>query len=87
MYIKPSRIVPIFVRNGVALFFIFSLIGISFSLGFDNIFEPYSYDEGLYKSIADDFTLDHIKYGYNNVLESKPVTFLILQKVLNSADP
>jgi len=87
MYIKPSKIVPIFVRNGVAIFFILSLIGISFSLGFDNVFEPYSYDENLYIGIANNFTLDHIKYVYNNVLESKPLTFLVLQKVLNSGDP
>ncbi len=87
MYIKPSKIVPIFVRNGVAIFFILSLIGISISLNFDNIFNPYSYDESLYSNISNNFTLDHIKYVYNNVLESKPLTFLVLQKVLNSSDP
>jgi len=87
MYIKPSKIVPIFVRNGVALFFILSLIGIMISINFHTILDPYIYDERLYKNIANDFTLDHIKYVYNNVLETKPLTFLVLQKVLNNADP
>ena len=87
MHINPSKIVTIFLRNGVALFFFVTLIGIMISVNFHTILDPYSYDENLYIGISNNFTVDHIKYVYNNVLETKPLTFLVLQKTLNSGDP
>jgi hypothetical protein len=87
MYIKPTKIVPIFLRNGIAIFFILTLIGIMISTNFDNVVNPYSYDEQLYKNSSNNFTLEHITYLYENILEIKPLTFLTLQKVLNNSDP
>lgn len=87
MYINPKKIVPIFLRNGVAIFFFITLIWIIISTGFHTILSPYSYDENLYRGISANFTLDHIKYVYDNVLETKPLPFLFLQKILNDGDP
>ncbi len=87
MYIKPNRILPIFIRNGTALFFILILIGISVSVNFDNVLTPYNSDEQIYKNISDNFTLEHIRYLYNHGMESKPISFLVLEKILNNADP
>ena len=87
MYIKPTKIAPVFIRNGVAIFFFLTLIGITISVNFTTILNPYTYDENLYKKTADNFTTEHIQYIYNNVLETKPLAFLTLQKILNNSDP
>lgn len=87
MYIKPSKIVPLFLRYGVAIFLLFTIIGITISEDFRNIRTPYSWDEHLYKNVSNNFTADHIRYLEYNVMESKPLPFLTLQKVLNNADP
>lgn len=86
MYIKPSRILPIFLRYGVAIFLLLALVGIMFAEDFRNIRTPYSWDEHLYQNVSNNFTIEHIKYLEYNVMESKPLTFLTLQKVLNNAD-
>lgn len=86
MYIKPSRIVPIFLRYGVAIFLLLTLVGITIGEDFRNIRSPYSWDEHLYQNVSNNFTVEHIKYLEYHVMESKPLTFLTLQKVLNNAD-
>ena len=53
---------------------------------FRTIKNPYWWDEHLYKNASNNFTVEHIKYLYNHVMESKPLPFLTLQKVLNNAD-
>jgi len=84
MYIKPDRILPIFIRNGVAIFFILSIIGMSFSLGFQNFWVPKNHDETTWGNISNNFTVDHIRYLYNNVMESKPLLFIATHKVFGS---
>jgi hypothetical protein len=86
MYIKPSRIPIIFVRYGVAIFLLLTIVGITVTEDFRNIRNPYSWDEHLYQNVSNNFTTDHIRYLENHVMESKPLPFLTLQKVLNSAD-
>lgn len=87
MHIKPSKIVPIFLRYGVAIFLLCTLIFVMYGENLRTIFSPYDFDERLYHNMASNFTVDHIRYLYNHVLEAKPLPFLILQKVLNSSDP
>lgn len=85
--IPPEKIVPIFLRYGVAIFLFFALIGIFVNEDFRTIKMPYSWDEHLYKNVSNNFTADHIRYLEYNVMESKPLPFLTLQKILNHSDP
>lgn len=87
MKIPDDKILPIFLRYGTALMFFTAIIGITIYSDFASINDPYTWDENLYKNIANNFTIEHIQYIYNNVIETKPLTFLVLQKVLNNADP
>ena len=87
MYIKPSRILPVFLRYGVSIFLFFAIIGMSIFSGFTTIFEPYSWDEHLYQNVSNNFTIEHIKYLEYNMMESKPLTFLVLQYSLDKANP
>lgn len=87
MFIKPDRIFPIFIRNGVALFLFLIIIGITISVNFDNVYPPQHGDEQLYKDISNNFSVEYMTYLYNNGLEAKPISFSVLQKVLNGADP
>ena len=87
MYIKPSRIPIIFLRYGVAIFLLFALIGVQISEDFRTIKMPYSWDEHLYKNVSNNFTAEHIRDLEYKVMESKPLPFLTLQKVLNHSDP
>ncbi len=86
MLIKPRRIPIIFLRYGVAIFLLFSIIGITVNEDFRNIRTPYDWDEHLYQNVSNNFTTEHIRYLEYHVMESKPLTFLTLQKVLNNAD-
>ncbi len=87
MYIKPSRILPIFLRYGIAIFLFLTIVGITISQDFKTIHDPYSWDEHLYKNVSNNFTVEHIRDLEYNVQEIKPLTFLVLQKSLNDADP
>jgi len=87
MYIKPSRILPIFLRYGVAIFLLLTIIGLMLSLNFVTITDPYSWDEHLYQNVSNNFTIEHIKYLEYNMMESKPLTFLVLQYSLDKANP
>lgn len=84
MYIKPDRVLPIFLRNGIAIFFILSLIGMSASVGFQNFWVPKNHDETTWGNVSNNFTVEHISYLYNNVMESKPLFFLAAHKILGS---
>jgi len=87
MLIKPSRILPIFLRYGVAVFLLLTIIGLMLSLNFVTITDPYSWDENLYKNVSNNFTLEHIRWLEYNMMESKPLTFLVLQHSLGGANP
>ncbi len=87
MYIKPSKIFPVFLRYGIGIFLFLAIIGITISQDFKTIREPYSWDEHLYKNVSNNFTIEHIRNLEYNVQEIKPLTFLVLQKSLNNADP
>lgn len=85
--IHPSKILPFFLRYGIAIIFFVTIIGITILTNFETIREPYTWDENLYKNVSNNFSVSHIQFLYNNVMETKPLTFLVLQKVLNDADP
>lgn len=86
MHIKPSRILPIFLRYGVAIFLLFTIVGLMFHLNFITITDPYSWDERLYKNVSNNFTVEHIRWLEYNMMESKPLTFLVLQHSLGGAN-
>lgn len=86
MYIKPDRVLPIFLRNGIAIFFILSIVGMSASVGFQNFWVPKNHDETTWGNVSNNFTAEHISYLYNNVLESKPLLFLAAHKIFGSPD-
>jgi hypothetical protein len=87
MRIKPTKIVPIFLRYGVAIFLFFALLGITYQENYRTIVLPYHWDEMLYMNVSNNFSTEHIRWLEYNVMESKPLTFLTLQKVLGNADP
>lgn len=88
MYIQSSKILPIFIRYGVALFLLFSVVGIIVNENFRTITNPYSYDEiHFYQPHAANFTINHFKDVYNSNMESNPITFLTLYKILDNANP
>ncbi len=87
MNLKPDRIFVLFLRYGVAIFLLMTLLVMTIGYDFKTIREPYTWDENLYKNISNNFTAEHIRYLEYNVMESKPLPFLTLQKVLNNADP
>lgn len=75
------------IRYSVAFLLLLSVIDIIVLEDFKRIKEPYSFDEYLYKNVTNNFNVEYIKYLYYNTLETKPLSFLTLQKVLNNADP
>ncbi len=83
MHIKPDRVLTIFLRNGIAIFFILSIIGMSISVNFSNVFVHKNHDETTWGNVSNNFTTEHIRYLYNNIMESKPLPFLVVQKVLD----
>jgi hypothetical protein len=87
MKIPNDKILPIFLRYGTALIFFVTIFGILFYYDFVTVRDPYTWDENLYRNVSNNFTIEHLQYVYNNVIESKPLTFLVLQKVLNNSDP
>ncbi len=87
MKIPNNKILPIFLRYGIALMFFSSIIGIVLYSNFLTVRDPYTWDENLYKNVSNNFTVEHIKWLEYNMMESKPLTFLVLQKVLDNANP
>ena len=86
MHIKPNRVLPIFIRNGIGIFFILSIVLFTVYFNFENIIVPKNADEEMYSNVSNNFTVEHIKYLYSNTLELKPLTFLTLQKILDSSN-
>ena len=86
MYIKPNRVLSIFLRNGIAIFFIISIIAMSVSVGFQNFFVHKNHDETTWGNVTSNFTVEHIAYLYNNVMESKPLAFLTVHKILGNSN-
>ena len=87
MHIPENKIVPIFLRYGVALFLLFTIFYITIDTNYKTITEPYSWDEHVYKNVANNFTFNHIRDLYYSVQETKTISFLTLEKILNNADP
>lgn len=87
MKIPENKILPIFLRYGIAIFLFLTILGIMFSLNFVTITDPYSWDENLYNNVSNNFTVEHIRWLEYNMMESKPLTFLLLQHSLGGANP
>jgi len=56
------------------------------SLNFENIVVPKNGDEQLYSNLTSNFTVEHIKYLYSITMETKPLPFLSVQKILGNAN-
>ncbi len=88
MSLPPSKILPIFLRYGIALFLLLTLLWIPINENFRTILHPYDHDEvNFYIPHAQNFTLQHFRDVYNANRESNPITFLTLYKVLGNANP
>lgn len=69
---------------GVAIFFFGSVLWVLTGT-YENAYHPVMMpDEQLYKSISNNFTINHIRDLYNQHNEMKPITFLTLEKIFES---
>ena len=58
----------------------------STSVGFQNFFVHKNHDEKNWENATSNFTAEHIAYLYNNVMESKPLAFLTVHKILGNSN-
>lgn len=58
----------------------------SASVGFQNFFVHKNHDETTWGNVTSNFTVEHIAYLYNNVMESKPLAFLTVHKILGNSN-
>ena len=82
-----DKIFKYIIRYGLAILFFALVIGMIVFYNFNTIRNPDTTDETAYKNLANNFTIDHIKYLYQTGLDTKPVSFLFLEKILDNANP
>ena len=79
-----DKIFQYIIRYGIAIFFFVSVIWI-ISGNLDNLYHNgMTPDELMYKDRSDNFTINHIRDLYNLGFETKPLTFLTLEKIFNA---
>lgn len=70
---------------GIAIFFFGSVLWGLSGTGYENAYHSQMMpDELMYFKVTNNFTIDNIKYLYNQHAEMKPITFLTLEKILES---
>lgn len=70
---------------GVAIFFFSSIFWVLSGIGFENAYHSKIMpDEQFYINVSNNFTIDHIRYLYDSNWEMKPITFLTVEKILES---